>query len=277
MEMLLYVPPLELFLKGEAIKAQVRNQDALQLDWAGVNSNGDVSHMVANDLLSDSYGVPDVVWDKQAARLRFDNRFTVETDSFEAGDDICPPNSVIVYTDGSRIKDKDTGVFNVGSGFLVTKTDVKGERTVVGHESHHLQDYNTVFQAEATAMERAARYLFRNTMRNPKQVYILTDSMSLLQSLQKHWADKRTINKLLDTLNDLGAHANVKLRWVKAHANSEFNKRADTLAKLGALPAQAEAQGFGVTPAPDVPGGPVVRRRPFRPRWRPSRSRSYSC
>ncbi len=69
-------------------------------------------------------------------------------------------------------------------------------------------------------MKRAAKFLMRSTMVMPPKVYILTDAKCALISLRCHWQDKRTVNKLITSLNDLGTTVSVTLRWVKAHAKT---------------------------------------------------------
>ena len=128
-----------------------------------------------------------------------------------------------------------------------------GQRITIGQEAFHLASHNSVYQAEVTAIDRAAQMLTRGTMWMPPKVYILSDSKSALMSLQRHWQEKRTVNKLIDSLNELGSRVSVTLRWVKAHADCEGNNTADRIAKIGACPDTAAMEGFPVTDIDDVP------------------------
>ncbi len=72
-------------------------------------------------------------------------------------------------------------------------------------------------------------------------------------SLRRHWQDKRTVNKLITSLNDLGTTISVTLRWVKAHTNGEGKNVADRIAKIRACPNQAALDGFPVEDILDLP------------------------
>ncbi len=107
-EMMFYVPPLELVIKGEAIKAHMRNIHMLPHDWPGVSKKGQVRHLQANWDLCEQFGVPDMEWDKEATKLRFDNNYFVEEDCYEKGLDVSWPGAIMVYTDGSKVEEKLT-------------------------------------------------------------------------------------------------------------------------------------------------------------------------
>ncbi len=124
MEMICYVPPLELFIKGEACKAYIRNMNMLPYEWSGVGKNGTFGHLQANELLCEEYGIPEMEWDRQIARLNLDKKYTVEEDSFAEGKDVQPMNyhpTTVVYTDRSLVKENDQ--VDVGSGFFVKQKD----------------------------------------------------------------------------------------------------------------------------------------------------------
>jgi hypothetical protein len=93
-----------------------------------------------------------------------------------------------------------------------------------------------VYQAEVTAIQKAAEHLYRLDERQHKKVtYILSDSRSALQALQKHWVSSKTLHKCIKSLNDLASKTEVRLRWIKAHVNHKGNEMADSLAKAGAV------------------------------------------
>ncbi len=88
MEMMAYIPPLEVFLKGEAVKAYVRNKPVLSDQWKHWRKNKYKAHghLQANEELCRQYKVPDLKWDREAARLWFNNCFTIDDSSYEKGD-----------------------------------------------------------------------------------------------------------------------------------------------------------------------------------------------
>ncbi len=69
MEMICHVPPLELFIKGEACKAYIRNMNMLPYEWSGVGKNGTFGHLQANELLCEEFGIPEMEWDRQIAQV----------------------------------------------------------------------------------------------------------------------------------------------------------------------------------------------------------------
>ncbi len=54
----------ELIIKGEAIKAHMRNIHMLPHDWPSMNRKGQVGLLQANWDLCEQFGVPDMEWDK---------------------------------------------------------------------------------------------------------------------------------------------------------------------------------------------------------------------
>jgi ribonuclease HI/retron-type reverse transcriptase len=235
LEMAAYLPPLDLYLKGESIKAYMRNKAALEIGWDGLNKQRQtVGHLHLTKKAAEAMGVPDSEWDRGPAHLHFDNNYTVEVESFDKGEDICPPRAILCYTDGSKqTKDDQIGV---GCGFVVSETNKDGESKIIRESSYHLQEHNTVYQAEVTAIQKAAEHLYRLDERQHKKVtYILSDSRSALQALQKHWVSSKTLHKCIKSLNDLASKTEVRLRWIKAHVNHKGNEAADSLAKAGAV------------------------------------------
>jgi hypothetical protein len=82
LEMAAYLPPLDLYLKGESIKAYMRNKTALEIGWDGLNKQRQtVGHLHLIKKAAEAMGVPDSEWDRGPAHLHFDNNFTVEVES----------------------------------------------------------------------------------------------------------------------------------------------------------------------------------------------------
>ena len=275
MEIMFYVPPLELVIKGEAIKAHMRNIHMLPHDWSGLNLKGQVGHVWANWDLCKQFDVPDMEWDREAAKLHFNNNYVVEEDSYEKGLDVDWEDAIFAYTDGSLIKenpkDSDTSddesvasndvnksnnekVTHVGCGYVIMESNKDFEKEEVDYGCFHLQEHHSVYQAETTAMHKAATHLLRSRRgERRRRIFLLTDSKSLVQSLNRHLQDKKTVNSLVATLNLLGAYHDVRIRWVKAHAQCAGNNRADEIAKLGADTAKADEAGIDYEEITDLP------------------------
>ncbi|XP_075990359.1 uncharacterized protein LOC142986010 [Anticarsia gemmatalis] len=127
-----------------------------------------------------------------------------------------------IYTDGSKIEGK--------TGAALTWWE-KGKET---HNSiFSLGCFCTVFQAELFALHKAIE--MANTSKEPV-VNILSDSRSSLELLQS----STTTSTLATTIKQHIAEATaegraIRLFWLRAHAGTPGNERADELAKLGAL------------------------------------------
>ncbi|GBN69699.1 hypothetical protein AVEN_192683-1 [Araneus ventricosus] len=120
-----------------------------------------------------------------------------------------------IYTDGSKTED------GVGAAFCV----YEGTR-VVKEWSEKLQSYNTVYQAELTAANEAAKYASEQD--NSTTIVIHIDNQATIISS----ANPRTPNAIARNINKiLLQHPNIQLSWIKAHVGYEGNEYADKLAK----------------------------------------------
>ncbi|CAH2091367.1 unnamed protein product [Euphydryas editha] len=128
----------------------------------------------------------------------------------------------LIFTDGSKIEGK--------VGAALTWWD-KGRE--VRHSTFRLERHNTVFQSEMYALFRAV-----DMVRKSKEstVNILSDSRSSLDLLKCPSAThplavemKRCIRQIKEE------NRSVRFFWLKAHAGTQGNERADELAKKAAL------------------------------------------
>jgi ribonuclease HI len=235
MEMIFHLPPLDLFIKGEAIKSFFRNRHLLDKNWSGKSTKQrkPVGHILALERLIEEFQLPDLVWDSGPAEFNFEPRYEVQADSYKEGKDLIPPprDTKVCYTDGSKFQKK------VGAGFIMYTCNKQGQFYETYNASFHLNDYNTVFQGEICAIHQAAIYLLEENKVEPlpKEVYILSDSRSSLMALDRHINTSRLVNQCKASLELLATHTKVKLRWIKAHKGYIGNEKADELAKAGAL------------------------------------------
>ncbi|GBN68078.1 hypothetical protein AVEN_275506-1 [Araneus ventricosus] len=123
-----------------------------------------------------------------------------------------PIHSLAIYTDGSKLEGK------VGAAFHVIEAN-----TTVDFQ-YRLEDFNSVFQAELSALCQAIKW--KNLNRPHQQCDIFTDSMSALKALQKHQPRNNLIEDIQAMLD-----SSVSLHWVKAHIGIEGNESADKAAK----------------------------------------------
>ena len=89
-----------------------------------------------------------------------------------------------------------------------------------------------MFQAEVTAIQKSAQMLL-DTKRENQSITFYSDSQASLAALNKLTLKSKTVEKCLNTLNELGKNNKIHLRWVKAHVGIPGNEIADFLAKRG--------------------------------------------
>ncbi|KAL5269289.1 hypothetical protein ACHWQZ_G002940 [Mnemiopsis leidyi] len=105
---------------------------------------------------------------------------------------------------------------------------LNNNNTILHEDSLNLPNSCTVYQAELTAITYACRQLTNYTN---KHIIIWTDSLSSSNSLTTLITKNSTVKYCLDILNQIGAHNQVELRWIKAHSGLWGNERANELAK----------------------------------------------
>ena len=130
-------------------------------------------------------------------------------------------NNILVFTDGSK---DETGKTDFGIYFV---KDHKGISI-----SQPMNCYNTVFQAEVTAISKAAEELLKGPPLN-RPIHIYTDSKSAINALDKHKINTITVKQCIDNLNDLGKTTEVTVNWIPGHQNYDGNEIADLLANCG--------------------------------------------
>ncbi len=76
--------------------------------------------------------------------------------------------------------------------------------------------YNSVFQAEVTAISKAAEELLKGPTIN-RPIHIYTDSKSAINALDKHKISTFTVKQCIDNLNDLGKSAEITVNWLTGY------------------------------------------------------------
>jgi ribonuclease HI len=214
LQIILGTPPLHLKAKELALAAH----DRLQLHWnerelqpEHLPPRGHLNNIIARRqrLVGDS--TPDYeVKTNPKARVKYSENQATEANKAD----------VEVYTDGSKKDGK------VGAAYTITNG--MNELT---YGQFSLPPESTVFQSELVAIQMAAERLIELKMSG--KINIHTDSLSSIQALKADTLLTKQAIRTQDAIRRLAKNRKVKLKiyWVKAHVGTEFNERADELAK----------------------------------------------
>src|SRR5205814_6200488 len=126
----------------------------------------------------------------------------------------------------------------VGSGFCVFTNINDHEPFLSG--SFKLANDCTVFQSECFAILSALNTL--QSLPPKSRIVILSDSKSLVDSINNISLSSKTLLKIWYKLRDLKSAYHITLAWIKGHSGVAGNESADSLAKSGAnLPPPASS------------------------------------
>ena len=92
--------PLDLAVLEQAILARLRTKSKSMTDWNGKGTRKRKSHFLTLDEIIEEQGLTNCI-DDQATHLEWTKDYTVNVDSFEAGQDI--EHGTRLYTDGSKM------------------------------------------------------------------------------------------------------------------------------------------------------------------------------
>ena len=220
MEVIYDLMPLDILIEKKASEIMARIDNQIQSTWSGlgkVKKKGLIARWrcaapkICNNVLES---------DRIPTKIVRNRNFTVH-DPDNSRTKYKEAVGVISYTDGSVFKNK------TGCGVHT----VHGNR-VIYNGNFYLGNTTTVFQAEVTAIKKSAQMLLDRGWEN-KSITFYSDSQASLAALNKLTIKSDTVEKCLNTLNDLGNKNKVHLRWVKAHVGIPGNETADFLAKRG--------------------------------------------
>ena len=225
MEAALDLPPLDIFLKGEALKAAYR----LQRDdhWNKItnrNRGRVLSHTVICERLQQeipSLGMPG---DAQTPELVWDLPCEIEIQDRVAAIDTAlngTPQEVVCFTDGSVMGGR------AGAGIVFFGGEVDGRTSLP------LGEWPTIFQAEIYALTEAALQLNQTKMEN-MTIRFLTDSQAAIKALSQAKIKQKTVKRCYQEISILNSKNRVELQWVPGHVNVPGNEIADREAKHGA-------------------------------------------
>lgn len=218
MEVILDVPPIDLFLKGEAKKSAYRmigTSDEKTAPKGHVN----LLHNQLTDL-----EIPLRKGDHMGNTRIWEQRYSIDNGS--RGEDICM--GYRCYTDGSKT------IHGSGSGICIMNDDKVIKTRALG-----LTRNATVFQSELQAIRLACTLLHDSIPKNEK-VTFMVDSQAAIKALENVDTKSRLVQLTKNVLNAAGKVYDINIHWIKAHVNHKGNEIADRAAKTGSCLNQRE-------------------------------------
>ena len=239
MEAILHIPPLDIYLKGEAVKAAYRLERDGHWSNATKRKRGRVvSHVTICNGLRQEIPILEMPGDSQPPELVWDLPCEIEIQDRVAAVDeamIGNPQEVVCFTDGSVLGGR------AGAGLAFFGFDPGGQVSLP------LGTGPTIFQAEVYAVTEAASLLMSAGVEN-KTIRIITDSQATLNALGQVNRTQKTVAECYKAVKELNSRNRVKLQWVPGHADVPGNEIADRRAKQG-----AETMVMGPLPMLPVP------------------------
>ena len=223
LEVMLDVMPLHIFCQQEGTAARCRLNRDKDLGWTGTGHTK--THRISH--------LKHWQTELRTARIDLENTdrcsmikwgsYSINRESFTGEAKHRTLSQYNVFTDGSRIDNQ------TGAGFAIYQ-----KRNELFSDSRRLPDHCTVFQAEITAIEQAAKLLSNSTYA-PKFVKFFVDSQAAILALANPRVKSKTVASAIDALNTLTEQTTaVQICWIPAHRGHFGNEKADSLAKTGA-------------------------------------------
>ena len=211
LEVISDVPPIELFLEGEAAKTAY---------WL-IGSNDEIpaskGHLRSGNVQLSELGMLDVTSDEINKEQIWVKRYKTTISKY--GNDIS--SGLRCYTDGSRTRN------GTGAGVCLMR-----DERILRTRAYGLSKTTTVFQAEMHAIKMATS-LIKSTFEHGSTVLIMCDSQAAILALENIDTKSQLVLRTKEMLNALGKDYDIQINWIKAHVQHKGNEMADTLAKTG--------------------------------------------
>lgn len=211
LEVMLDIQPLDIFVKGAAVKTALRLRELQELGHRALG------HCAILTLFSGAQLNRDT--DYMAPVANFVRTFCVDVPTREdwAADRVIRDDEISVFTDGSKTETgTGSGIFSADLGIRI---------------SERLSPDCSVFQAEIYAVDRAAQ-MIREQDLNPTAIRICVDSLAALKALEADTIRSDCVRGCIESLTQIGRHS-ITLTWVPGHEGVRGNELADECAREG--------------------------------------------
>ena len=216
LEILLSLPPLDLFIKQEAELIAYRLYKGE--NW--IAKDRTFGHARILSRLKERFEEVEMPEDRMRAVFCFERDFETKLPSRSEWEMKAPPMEadIFMYTDGSKT---DEGT---GAGACSEELDFC--------MSIPLGSYATVFQSEIIAICESSREMLSIGVKD-KRILICTDSESSIESLSSVKISSGLVLQCFTALQNLSSDNEVTLTWVPGHSGIPGNEKADELARNG--------------------------------------------
>jgi ribonuclease HI len=229
LEMLAYLPPLDIFILGEALNAFSRLKNLLDCSTEPEMYHN-TTHITFIQHRAAEAKILHIPSEIITPYISFSQNWTTSLSPFKPSE--AEDNCILIYTDGSKLSSQ------TGAGWLIThKIDHKTTK-LLAKDSHYLGTRTTVFQAEVFAILQATKAcidLINNGIIHDHKILLLTDSQASIKALRKNMIRTSLLQQCTQNLQTICNTNTVNINWIKAHVGHPGNEEADKLAKLGAV------------------------------------------
>lgn len=215
LEALLFLPPLDLYIKALAFNAVCNVKGN---GWWTARS--DLGHAAICSLIKDE--LLQMPSDQCRPELWMNDNFVCtipEESEWLSEQKIYPPvGDLVCYTDGS----KRNGL--TGAGFFCEFPLLEA--------SIFTGRFASVYQTELFAISELCRTEVMKQATD-KYIFICTDSRSAVEAISSPVISSKTVRECKTILNEIGSSNKVTVLWVPAHRGIIGNEKADSLAGFG--------------------------------------------
>ena len=227
MEVILNIPPLNIFMKTIAMNNMIRLKK--QEQWRHREGDTPWNRSHAYVLMTWERKLPILIdiTDTENTTTRIVTKYTINIqtrDSLNITTKRPKPydtDCVNCFTDGSKTE------AGCGAGYIIW-ADKK-----VAQESLSLGRDSSVYQAELLAINLATQTMLHSNLHN-KTINYHIDSQSAIKALDSYRNKNKIVNECKHNLNKLAVDNTVILNWIPGHEGHMGNEVADRLAKMGA-------------------------------------------
>jgi hypothetical protein len=217
LEVILMLPPLSMYIEGEARQATYRLNCFEEFTRARFG-NSEVF-----EKMTDEWPSLLVPGDKLVPFIAFGRRFLVALPPrsswlSQETSEILPSDGVIFYMDGLL------GEGRVGAGVFSDTLDIR--------ESYTFGSLVTVFQTEVYPILAYCDYL-RSANMHIMTICICSDSKAALLALSLYKISSKLLHQVWLSLQDLSNNNRVRLFWVSDHCDIKGNEEVDRLVRMG--------------------------------------------